>query len=249
MISLQILESTAPPTVAEMVAADYRNANVFNQFGIDFCCGGKKSLAAVCLEKNIEPSSLEQALAQATTQSSTGVHWDFQHWETGFLVDFIVQAHHGYVRAQMPRLLRFGEKVARTHGDKWPETRVIYQLAVSLSDELMPHMEKEETVLFPYIKKLVAATNAGTEMPRAMFGTVQNPVRTMEMEHETAGRLMRETRKWSNDYTPPAGACNTFRVWYSLLREFEDDLHLHVHLENNLLFPRAIALEKGSTLN
>lgn len=240
-----IIESPALPTVAEMVAADYRKAGIFNQFGIDFCCGGKKTLAAVCAEKNIDLGELEQALTLVTAQSGTGIHWDFQQWETNFLIDFIVQAHHRYVRAQLPKLLRFGEKVARTHGDKWPETRKIFDLVEELSDELTPHLKKEEAVLFPHIKNLAAAENKGEAGGHPPFGTVRNPIRMMEMEHETAGQLMYRIRQLSDDYTPPVGACNTFRVWYALLREFEEDLHLHVHLENNILYPRAIALEKA----
>lgn len=240
-----IFESPSLPTVAELVAADYRKANVFNQFGIDFCCGGKKSVADVCAEKGIDLAELEQALALTSAQASTGIHWDFQKWDTAFLIDFIVQAHHQYVRAQLPRLIRFGEKVARVHGEKWPETVEIFGRVMDLNHELMAHMDKEEHVLFPFVKNLAAAAAGKVPMPRAPFGTVQNPVRMMEMEHETAGELMHQIRNLSNDYTPPAGACNTFRVWYALLGEFEEDLHLHVHLENNILFPRAVEMEKA----
>lgn len=239
------MESPALPTVAELVASDYRKANVFNQFGIDFCCGGKKSIADVCAEKGIELGELETALALSSAQTSMGIHWDFQQWDTVFLMDFIVQAHHGYVRAQLPRLMRFGEKVVRSHGEKWPETIEIFRRVEALNEELTPHMEKEEHILFPYIKKMVAAAKGEGLMPRPPFGTVQNPVRVMESEHETAGELMHEIRDLSNDYTPPAGACNTFRAWYGLLKEFEEDLHLHVHLENNILFPRAVEMEKA----
>lgn len=241
MESLAILESPAMPTVAEIVASDYRKANIFNQFGIDFCCGGKKPLSEVCQEKNVDLVTLEQALAQVSATPGSGIHWNFQQWDTAFLVDFIENAHHGYVRAQTPRLLFFGEKVARVHGQKWPEVLDIYANVRRIADELLTHMDKEEKVLFPYIKRLAGAGPA----PGAPFGTVQNPIRMMESEHEEAGRLMHEIRVRSNDFTPPEGACNTFRVWYALLKEFEEDLHLHVHLENNILFPRAIDLEKN----
>lgn len=230
------------PTIAEMVAADYRKANVFSQFGIDFCCGGKKTVADACAEKGLDFAQVEQALMQVAAKPDGGIHWNFQQWDTAFLTDFIVSAHHAYVRTQVPRLLAFGEKVARTHGQKWPEVKEIYAFTQALADELLAHIEKEERVLFPHIKSL-----AKSEMTtlRAPFGSVQNPVRMMESEHENAGQIMHDIRSLSNDFAPPVGACNTFRVWYALLREFEEDLHLHVHLENNILFVRAVALEKA----
>lgn len=244
MKSLAIIESPATPTIAEMVAADYRKANIFNQFGIDFCCGGKKTIADACAEKGLDYAQVEQALRQIDARPAGGVHWNFQQWDTAFLADFIVNAHHAYVRTQLPRLLVFGEKVARSHGQKWPEVKEIYAFTQILAEELLIHMEKEERVLFPYIKNLAASRQNGMDKPHTPFGSVQNPVRMMEAEHENAGQIMQDIRALSNDFTPPAGACNTFRVWYALLREFEEDLHLHVHLENNILFSRAIALEK-----
>lgn len=244
MKSLTILDSPAMPTIAEMVAADYRKANIFNQFGIDFCCGGKKTVADACAEKGLDFAQVEQALMQVDAKPAGSIHWNFQQWDTDFLTDFIVNAHHAYVRTQVPRLLAFGEKVARTHGQKWPEVKQIYAFTQALADELLAHMEKEERVLFPHIKSLAASQQNAMATPRAPFGSVQNPVRMMEVEHENAGQILHDIRALSNDFAPPAGACNTFRVWYALLREFEEDLHLHVHLENNILFPRAIALEK-----
>jgi regulator of cell morphogenesis and NO signaling len=245
MKPLTIIESPALPTVAEIVASDYRKANIFNQFGIDFCCGGKKNIAEVCTEKGIDLPTLEQALMQVSAQPAGSIHWNFQQWDTRFLTDFIVNAHHAYVRSQVPRLLAFGEKVVRSHAQKWPEVQKIHALVQALADELLAHMDQEEQVLFPYIKQLAESWQYAAEKPRAPFGSVQNPLRVMEMEHENAGQILLSIRALSNDHTAPAGACNTFRVWYALLREFEEDLHLHVHLENNILFPRAIALEKA----
>lgn len=242
MHSLNIVQAVPARTVAEMVASDYRKASVFNRFGIDFCCGGKKTPAQVCQEKNIDLEALEQALMELDLKPAGGIHWSFGEWDPAFLIDFIVQAHHGYVRAQLPKLLAFGEKVARTHGHAWPETREIFTLVESIDRELSMHMAKEEQILFPVMKKIFAAGHA----VQAPFGTVQNPIGMMEIEHENAGEAMRIIRRLSNDYTPPEGACNTFRVWYALLKEFEEDLHLHVHLENNILFPKALAVERQS---
>lgn len=241
MQQLTIVQPAPSRTIAEMVASDYRKAGVFNRFGIDFCCGGKKSLAQVCQEKNIDVDAVENALIQLDLKPASGIHWSFGEWSPAFLMDFIVNAHHAYVRAQLPKLLAFGEKVARTHGHAWPETIEIHRLVTEIDEELSAHMLKEEQVLFPALKKMFEAQKA-IPMP---FGSVENPIRMMESEHEDAGEAMRRIRRLSNDYAPPGGACNTFRVWYALLKEFEEDLHLHVHLENNILFPRAIALENS----
>jgi regulator of cell morphogenesis and NO signaling len=221
-----------------MVSSDYRKAGVFSRFGIDFCCGGKKTVADACREKSLDFDTVERALMLLDAKPATSVHWNFADWDPAFLIDFIVNAHHDYVRAQLPKLLKFGEKVARTHGKTWPEVVEIDALVRTVGATLSTHMMKEEQVLFPYIKKLLAGPT-----PQAPFGSVDNPIRVMEAEHEEAGDIMRRIRALSNGYAPPEGACNTFRVWYAMLQEFEEDLHLHVHLENNILFPRAIALE------
>lgn len=220
-------QSPTLPTVAELVASDYRKAKVFNQFGIDFCCGGKKTLDQVCREKEINLESLEQALTQASVQSGSGIHWDFQSWDPLFLLDFIVQAHHGYARTQLPRLMQFGEKVARVHGQHRPETREIYLKLSQLNDALLAHLDKEEQEVFPLMRQY---------WTRRDMAMLQDLIHQLEHEHDDAGALMFDIRRLSNDFAPPAEACNTYRVWYALLAEFEEDLHLHVHLENNILF-------------
>ncbi|MCC6411082.1 MAG: iron-sulfur cluster repair di-iron protein [Saprospiraceae bacterium] len=230
MITIQ--ESLQMPTVAEMVASDYRKAHVFSQFGIDFCCGGKKPVSQVCAEKNVDLATLEQALMQVdATSAGSGIHWDFLSWEKPFLIDFIVNAHHGYVRAQIPKLLAYGAKVARVHGDGAPETIEIHQLFQTLAAELLQHMDKEENVLFPWIKRLHAGVTEGNPP-----FSIENPIEVLENEHDEAGAIMHRIQALSNNFTPPEWGCNTFRVWYASLKEFEDDLHLHVHLENNILF-------------
>ncbi len=227
MESLLMAHSPALPTVAELVASDYRKAKVFNQFGIDFCCGGKKTLDQVCREKEINLETLEQALTQVSAQSGSGIHWDFQSWDPLFLLDFIVQAHHGYVRTQLPRLMQFGEKVARVHGEHRPETREIYLKLGQLNEALLEHMDKEEQEVFPLIRQY---------WTRRDMRMMQELIQQLEHEHDDAGTLMFDMRRLSNNFTPPTEACNTYRVWYALLAEFEDDLHLHVHLENNIIF-------------
>lgn len=225
-------------TIGEIVAQDYRTAGVFKRFGIDFCCGGKRPLQETCAEKGIDAALVEQELS-ALQQQPTALQTSYQDWSADFLADYIVNRHHAYVRKAIPEITSFAEKVARVHGKRHPETLEIFYNWQALASEFTSHLLKEENILFPYIKQLA---NHNGNMPPP-FGTVQNPVRMMEMEHEDAGELMRTIRTLSSDFTPPEDACTTYRVLFSFLAEFEADLHEHIHLENNILFPKAIELE------
>ncbi len=229
---------TSSPTVGDIVAADYRAAEVFKRFGIDFCCGGKKTMAEVCRDKGVDLATLEAALQQIE-QVTTEHDENVDQWSLSFLVDYIVNVHHSYVRRKVPLLLQYSEKVARVHGHYHIETVEIARLFNELQEDLLAHMLKEEHILFPYIKNL----EAGTGPARPPFGTVQNPIRMMETEHEAAGEIMHRIDEISGHYSPPAEACNTYRVLYAMLRDFENNLHRHVHLENNVLFPRAVEME------
>ncbi|WP_457653259.1 iron-sulfur cluster repair di-iron protein [Rhodocaloribacter sp.] len=236
--------SFADRTVADLVAEDYRKAGVFKKHGIDFCCGGGRTVRAVCEKKGLAYEALEAELRQV--EQAPPVH-DDAAWTLDGLVRHIVETHHGYVRENIPLIREFTAKVARVHGHANPEVVRIAGLFDAVAAELAAHMMKEEQVLFPYIERLAAARRDGKRPERPFFGTVQNPIRMMEAEHETAGDLMKEIRRLSADYTPPAHACNTYRVAYFKLEEFEADLHRHIHLENNILFPRATTLERELT--
>jgi regulator of cell morphogenesis and NO signaling len=234
----------AQRTIGELVAEDYRRAGVFKRYGIDFCCGGGRTVEAACTKRGIALDEMAAALREAETVPSTeGLRPDT--WELDFLADYIVNVHHRYVRERLPMLLEFTRKVARVHGDAQPETVRIAGLVEAVADEMAAHMAKEEQVLFPYIKALAAERRAGLRPGAPFFGTVRNPIRMMALEHEQAGGHLAEIRQLSDDFTPPEHACNTYRVAYAQLREFEEDLHRHVHLENNILFPRAISLEEA----
>ena len=173
---------------------------------------------------------------------------NFNELDPRFLVDYILNIHHAYVRKNAPLLIEFTTKVARVHGQANPEVIEIAELFKELVSELELHMMKEENILFPYIKRLVAFQGSNKAWDKPPFGSVQNPISMMEMEHEHAGNAMAEIRKLSNHFTPPEHACTTYRVSYLKLKEFEEDLHKHVHLENNILFPKASALEQHLTL-
>jgi regulator of cell morphogenesis and NO signaling len=232
-------------TVGELVAKDYRKAQVFKKYGIDFCCGGKKSLKQVCEEKGINPETVESELnAMPETGSAAARGNEYEKWDLGFLGDYIVNVHHTYVREAIPTLYEYTTKVARVHGGRHPEVVEVAKHFVNIANELEAHMPKEERVLFPFIKQMVEAKKSGVKIDRPAFGSIQNPINMMEMEHEAAGGELEAIRNLTNDYTLPADACATYRVMFSKLQEFEEDLHRHIHLENNVLFPKALELEK-----
>lgn len=240
---MEQLPITTQKTVGETVASDYRTAAVFKQFGIDFCCGGKRSIGQVCEQKGIDPMLLQQALEQAQTAAGRS-EMNFDDWKLGFLADYIENKHHVYVQERLPQLVEYAGKVARVHGEKFPPNLEVAALVNTLRDELMGHLLKEERILFPYVRAMEKALLEGQPKPVPHFGTAAGPVNVMEAEHEVAGEIMHRIREITNDYALPEDACNTWRVLWSLLAEFEEDLHQHVHLENNILFPKALRMEE-----
>ncbi len=232
-------------TVAEIVATDYRTAEIFKRHGIDFCCGGKKSIEKICSEKNLDAASLEKEILALQETPKDNEH-NFNEWALAFLADYIVNVHHTYVNNNMNLITEFAQKVARVHGDHNTETREIAKLWDDVVAELTMHMKKEELVLFPYIKNLEKYSKGElSDFPSSHFGTVKNPIRMMENEHDLAGSLMKNIEILTNNFTHPGYACNTYRVLYAKLQEFQNDLHQHIHLENNILFPKAILLEES----
>lgn len=233
-------------TVRDIALEQPSSIRVFEHFGIDYCCGGRKPLAEACTTKGVETSTVIAALEKASTGDGTPVN----NWATqslAALITQIVDVHHAYCRNELPRLATLAEKVVRRHGDDKPELPVIQAKLAQLSEELTEHMGKEEVVLFPYIKKLERATVEGAPKPKSCFGSVEHPVAMMMREHDDAGVLMSEIRELSHGFTPPMGACPTYHAFYNGLHEFERDLHQHVHLENNVLFPRTIEMESAAT--
>jgi regulator of cell morphogenesis and NO signaling len=237
------MENIRNKSVGEIVKLDFRAADVFSSYGIDFCCGGKISVAEACANAKTDESLIISALENLKNQTGSAVH-DFDSWNIGFLADYIIHTHHQYVSKAIPQILPLAQKVADVHGEHHSEVVVINELFNDLADELLSHMQKEEQILFPYIKKLVVDESAGNCADSACFGTVIGPISVMEQEHENAGVNLKKLYQLSNGYTPPEDACNTFRVLYGKLKEFEDDLHRHIHLENNILFPKAIEMEQ-----
>ncbi len=225
-------------TVAQIVTQDISKADVFKKHNIDFCCGGGRSLREVCSKKDISVEDLIQELLAEKDKNTPKT--DFNSWNLDFLIDYIVQVHHKYVLESIPILQQYSTKVARVHGAGHPEVVKVHELLNELLPELSNHLLKEEQVLFPYIQQLL---NEDRDMKPA-FGTIRNPISVMHQDHDEAGEILRRIRSLTNDYNPPEHACNTFKALYHKLEEFEADLHIHVHIENNILFPKATALEQ-----
>ena len=230
-------------TLGQIAAKDLRKARIFKKYGLDFCCGGKKTVKQACVEKGLDTTKIEQELQQADTMP-TSRPLPYSDWSLDFLADYIVNTHHNYVRKSLPDIRLYADKVKKVHGSHHPELIRIQQLVEAIHTELMAHMIKEEKVLFPYIKELIVANNQLQPLQAACFGTVQTPINMMEMEHELVGNNLAEIRELSVDYTLPEDACASYSLLYRMLDEFEDDLHLHIHLENNILFPKALDIEK-----
>ncbi len=228
-------------TVAEVVSENIKASNVFKKHGIDFCCGGGISIEKACAKNGVDYATLEKELvAIDETPNRT---YDYNSWELDFLIDHIVNIHHAYVEESLPIILQYSNKVATVHGHHYTEVIEINNLFTEVANELAGHMKKEELILFPFMKQLIVANREGTPAPQPPFGTVNNPINMMEAEHEHVGEIFKTIAKLTNNYTPPEDACNTFRALYASLDEFEQDLHQHIHLENNILHPKVIALE------
>jgi regulator of cell morphogenesis and NO signaling len=235
-------ERLATATIGEIVATDFRAAAVFEQFGIDFCCGGRRPLDDACRTAKADPSDVVRALE--ALPAVTDAESDVTQWPLGRLIDHIVSTHHAYVRSSMPVIARYLAKLIDVHGARHPELARVSAYFDHVSTDLGQHLLKEEHVLFPYVRDL-AMTAAGGRHFRSPFGAVENPIRMMEREHREVADDLRIIRELTRGYVAPEDGCATYTVCLAELARFERDLHRHVHLENNVLFPRAIALENG----
>lgn len=218
---------------------------IFERFGIDYCCGGNQTLAAACQQTDTSLERVLAALNEAESwQQLAGSPPDWQQESLTSLQQFIVNTHHVFTQQELTRLEKLLVKVCHAHGGRHPELLRLQTVFLQLKHELTPHLLKEEQVLFPYVARLEEAAQAGQPAPQAFFGTVKHPVGMMMTEHDAAGELLKELRHIAIDYAVPDDACPSFRALYQALSEFEADLHQHIHLENNIHFPRAVELEK-----
>lgn len=230
-------------TLGQIAIKDLRKVEVFKKYGLDFCCGGKKTVKAACEEKGIDFADVERELSLSEKETSSSPlprPLPYNDWSLGFLADYIVNTHHSYVKTSLPELLKYAVKVANVHGGQHPELLNIQQLVEEINRELTEHMEKEETVLFPYIKQL----QGSKDNAQPLVHPVKQPIDLMEKEHEIVGKSLSDIRMLSNNYELPADACASYGLLFKMLQEFEGDLFTHIHLENNILFVKALEIEK-----
>jgi regulator of cell morphogenesis and NO signaling len=222
-------------TVGEIVANDFRAAEIFKNAGIDFCCGGKKNLDEACREVKIDKDNI---LDQLDSLNDAPIFYskNYKEWDPGFLSDYIINAHHRFVKKNLPELVFYTQKIALVHSGHHPELEEVASLFDQINNELLQHLKNEEEVLFPAIKEVVTINSEKSKK------VIVSEIERMIGEHEFAGSAMDTINKITDGYKVPEDGCNTYRVAFGLLKQFEDDLHIHVHLENNILFPKALKL-------
>ena len=239
------MENLTTKTIREIALAAPATTRVFEEFKIDYCCGGRKPFADACLDAGIDPNILASRI-DAVIHSQDGID-DSDHPEDkkpSALIDYILAKHHIFTASEIERLTPLMAKVATRHGEHHPELFELQSVFCALADSLTPHMRKEETVLFPYIQQLESSRDANISVPSPHFGTVQNPIRMMMADHDADGERLQRMRKITGDYTLPDDACPSFTALYAGLQDLERNLHRHIHLENNVLFPAAAQLER-----
>lgn len=237
------MENLKNKTIGSFVAQDYRTAAVFSKYRIDFCCKGNRTVTEVCEKQEIDADVLLQNI-QDVIHSENNSSIDFNSWPLDLLADYIEKTHHRYVEEKTQTLLAFLDKLCKVHGANHPELFRINELFTGCAGELSQHMKKEELILFPFVKRMTKTKESDGILSQPSFGSVSNPIAMMMHEHDNEGDRFREIAALTDNYTPPADACTTYRVTFAMLKEFEEDLHKHIHLENNILFPKAVVLEK-----
>lgn len=228
--------------IGNLVAQDYKTASVFKSFNIDFCCNGNRTIQEACDKKDLNISEVLESLNKLNQLENSNTP-DFNSWDIDLLAEYIEKKHHRYVTEKIPEITQYVKKVAAVHGQHRPELIEIRDLFLGAAEELTFHMQKEETIVFPFAKQI--ATLKEDSIKKPFFETLENPINCMKHEHDTEGERFRQIAKLSNNYTPPEDACNTYKVVFAMLQEFEEDLHMHIHLENNILFPKAIEMGKN----
>ena len=233
--------NTSERTIGEIVAADYRTAQVFENHGIDFCCGGNVALAATCTEKGLDLAAITREL-DAVKNGPVERSQNYAAWELPFLADYIINAHHTYLKENTGQIAAYARKIAGVHGAHHPEVIEIATIFDKIAVDMAAHLREEEEVCFPAIKRTYATRRAGSAAEANDIETIQTSLTKLRQEHEGIGDAVHTIRHLAKDYAIPGDVCNTFVVTYQNLKEFEDDLHKHVHLENNILFPKAAKL-------
>ena len=230
--------------IGDIVAENYKAASVFKKYNIDFCCNGNRTISDASRKRQLNEFNLIDELKEAVNETTKG-NIDFKTFPLDLLADYIEKTHHRYVDSKISEIAPYIQKIANVHGNNHPELLVVEKLFLESAGDLSIHLRKEELILFPYIRQLVKAQLTGGKRPETITGDAKDYIRSMEDDHSVEGDRFRTICDLTDNYNPPADACNTYRVTLSLLMEFEEDLHRHIHLENNILFPKAIALAES----
>ncbi|MEQ8927987.1 MAG: iron-sulfur cluster repair di-iron protein [Fulvivirga sp.] len=230
------MKNLASTPIGQIVAENYQAAQVFTAHNMDFCCGGGITLAKACQKHNTDLNQIRHELESVIMDKS---HINFEHETPDQLINTIVNVHHHYIKTTVPTLQLYLDKLCRVHGERHPELWQIKDLFDEGATALLAHLQKEELVLFPFINAMVASKKDGFELSPPHFGHIENPIQMMEHEHSAEGERFRKINELTNNYECPADGCQTYKVTYAMLKEFEADLHKHIHLENNVLFPQA----------
>jgi regulator of cell morphogenesis and NO signaling len=240
---------TTTITVREVALTTPDATRVLEKLGIDYCCGGHRPLAEAAADANLSVNEVLRAIEDAkndTVARTATTDWTKESLTA--LVEHINGTHHMFVKTESPRIQALAEKVAGKHGPNHPELKEVKETFEALGDELAQHLMKEEQILFPYIAGMERAQRTGEPLPHSCFGTVQNPIRMMFLEHDDAGEALKQLRQLTNNYTTPADGCVSYKTLYEALAGFEADLHQHIHKENNIMFPRAIEIETSNSI-
>ena len=236
--------ANATKTVRELAVELPNAARVFEKLGVDYCCGGNIPFSEACQKAGLDPDEVLASIREEPTGAAPAQDW--AKAPLAALARYIVEKHHSFTRSELARLEPLFSRVCAAHGERHPELAQMQKAFRALSAELQSHMMKEENILFPYLSEMEQAVLSGRPCPQPMFGTVRNPVRMMTLEHDSAGDELRELRRASGNYSVPTDACASYGELYRSLQAFEADLHTHIHLENNILFPRAVAMEAAA---
>jgi regulator of cell morphogenesis and NO signaling len=235
------MENITSLSLGEIVKQNYKAGEVFEKFGLDFCCMGSQNFEEACQASNIDSSLVMKALNDIESEAGDGVNFDT--WPLDLLADYIYKKHHKYIEEKTPVIKSYLDKICTVHGSHHPELLEIREIFNATSGELAVHMKKEELTLFPYIKRMVQAAEEKTAVKSPLFDSVVSPVQAMKADHLDEGVQLMKMASLSNHFTPPADACNTYTVAYKMLHDYERDMHMHIHLENNILFSKAIRME------
>ncbi|MEO9967956.1 MAG: iron-sulfur cluster repair di-iron protein [Reichenbachiella sp.] len=228
-------------TIANIVKKDFRTAQIFNSHGLDFCCGGKKELAEACEEQGVDTQLVMSQLMLAMTDKNDEI--TYETMSNTELIAHIVEVHHKYIEESVPYLSQLLRKIAEVHGERHQELETVRDIFDEATDALYDHMKKEELILFPAIVDMEKAKSQDKPLPQLAFGSISNPIQAMEGEHDFEGESFKSIARLTDNFTPPDDACSTYQVAFAKLKEFVDDLHRHIHLENNILFENAVAIE------